>query len=98
MDEDTSVTNFMIRDMRMQQLVSGDKELIIPFIDRVRQLYREKGISTILVVGGSGGYFDVGNNVIMMDHYRPRDVTEKAHKVAEKYPSGRQKGRNPGNR
>jgi predicted ABC-class ATPase len=42
-DEDTSATNFMIRDGRMQQLVQKEKEPIIPFIDRVRALYEKKG-------------------------------------------------------
>lgn len=51
-DEDKSATNFMIRDLRMKQLVK--KEPIIPFTDRVQQLFSETGISTILVIGGSG--------------------------------------------
>ncbi|MBA4493418.1 ABC-ATPase domain-containing protein [Paenactinomyces guangxiensis] len=81
-DEDTSATNFMIRDARMQALVSKGKEPITPFIDKVRQLYEEKNVSSILVLGGSGDYFDVADRVIMMDHYLPYDVTEKAKQVA----------------
>ncbi len=81
-DEDTSATNFMIRDARMQRLVAGEKEPITPFIDRVRQLYAEHGVSSILVVGGSGDYFDVADLVIMMDEYVPRDVTQKAFEIA----------------
>lgn len=81
-DEDTSATNFMIRDGRMQQLVVKDKEPITPFIDRVRSLYEEKGVSTVLVIGGSGDYFDVADHVIMMDEYIPKDVTAKAKKIA----------------
>ncbi len=84
LDEDTSATNFMIRDGRMQQLVVKDKEPITPFIDRVRQLYTEKGVSTILVVGGSGDYFEVSDNVVMMDNYRPVDVTARARQIADK--------------
>jgi len=83
-DEDTSATNFMIRDERMQALVSKDKEPITPFIDRVRQLYEEFGVSTVLVMGGSGDYFEVADTVIMMDAYRPRDVTEEAKRIARK--------------
>ena len=83
-DEDTSATNFMIRDERMQALVSKDKEPITPFIDRVRQLYQELGVSTVLVMGGSGDYFEVADTVIMMDAYRPRDVTEEAKRIARK--------------
>ena len=82
-DEDTSATNFMIRDGRMQKLVAKEKEPITPFIDRVRELYDNFGVSTILIVGGSGDYFDVANHVIMMDEYIPKDVTEKAKKIAK---------------
>ncbi|QDI90178.1 ATPase [Salicibibacter halophilus] len=88
-DEDTSATNFMIRDYRMQQLVSPDKEPITPFIDRVRDLYEEEGVSTIIVVGGTGDYFDVADTVTMMDAYRPYDVTGKAKDIAEEARSQR---------
>lgn len=84
-DEDTSATNFMIRDERMQELVEKEKEPITPLIDRIKLLYEEKGVSTILVMGGSGDYFDVADLVIMMDEYMPRDVTEKAKEIAEKH-------------
>ena len=84
-DEDTSATNFMIRDSRMKQLVSKEKEPITPFIDKVRKLYEEQGISTILVVGGSGEYFDEADLVIMMDEYVPRDVTDEAKKIAKAF-------------
>ncbi|ERJ12159.1 ABC-ATPase domain-containing protein [Haloplasma contractile] len=80
-DEDTSATNFMIRDRRMQQLVKKDKEPITPFIDKVRTLYEEQGVSTILVIGGSGDYFEVADHVIMMDEYIPKDVTEVAKEI-----------------
>nr|PZN05959.1 MAG: ATPase [Bacillota bacterium] len=90
LDEDTCATNFMIRDARMQKLVAKEKEPITPFIDRVRQLYEELGISTILVMGGSGDYFDVADCVIMMQDYRPYDVTEEAKKIAEQIRTGRE--------
>ena len=77
-DEDTSATNFMIRDSVMQQLVSKDKEPITPFIDVARSLYKQKGISTILVVGSSGDFFDIADLVIQMDNYEPYEVTKKA--------------------
>ncbi|MGC9529400.1 MAG: ABC-ATPase domain-containing protein [Candidatus Bipolaricaulaceae bacterium] len=81
-DEDTSATNFMIRDERMQALVAKEKEPITPFIDRVRQLYEELGVSTVLVMGGSGDYFEAADTVIMMDAYRPADVTQQAKRIA----------------
>ena len=89
MDEDTSATNFMIRDVRMQELVSKDKEPITPFIDKVRQLYKDCGVSTVMVIGGSGDYFDVADHVIMMDEYLPKDVTERAKEIAENHKTNR---------
>ena len=81
-DEDTSATNFMVRDERMQELVAKEKEPITPFIDKVQKLYRDYGVSTVLVMGGSGDYFDVADTILMMDEYRPCCVTEKAKEIA----------------
>lgn len=89
-DEDTAATNFMIRDRRMQQLIAKDKEPITPFIDKVRQLYRDYGVSTILVMGGSGDYFDVADTAIAMDNFQPQNVTEKAKLIAQEYLNQRQ--------
>jgi len=83
-DEDTAATNFMIRDHRMQKLIAKEREPITPFIDKVRQLYQERGVSTVLVMGGSGDYFDVADTVIAMDAYLPRDVTTQAKAIAQK--------------
>ncbi|WP_166243351.1 ABC-ATPase domain-containing protein [Paenibacillus turpanensis] len=88
-DEDTSATNFMIRDARMQALVAKSKEPITPFVDKVRQLYEEHHVSTILVLGGSGDYFAVADTVIMMDEYRPANVTAEAHRIAREIEHGR---------
>jgi predicted ABC-class ATPase len=89
LDEDTSATNFMIRDHRMQRLVAKEREPITPFIDKVRQLYDEKGVSTILVMGGSGDYFSVAHHVIQMTSYVPEDVTQKAHHIAQTHATER---------
>lgn len=83
-DEDTSATNFMIRDSVMQQLVSKDKEPITPFIDVARSLYKQKGISTILVAGSSGDFFDIADLVIQMDNYEPYEVTKKAKALSRR--------------
>jgi len=88
-DEDTSATNFMIRDARMQALVSKNKEPITPFIDKVRALYKEYGVSSVIVLGGSGDYFDVADYVIMMDEYKPVDVTVDAKRIASEIKTGR---------
>ena len=77
-DEDTSATNFMMRDDLMQKLVSNDKEPITPFIEIVRSLYEQKGISTIIVIGSCGDFFDVADCVIQMDNYDTKDVTKQA--------------------
>ncbi len=90
-DEDTSATNFMIRDHRMQELISKDREPITPFIDKAAQLYSEFGISSILVIGGSGDYFDIADHVISMEDYIPRDRTEEAKAIAKKYSTERKK-------
>ncbi|MEO1592991.1 MAG: ABC-ATPase domain-containing protein [Cyanobacteria bacterium J06632_22] len=81
-DEDTAATNFMIRDRMMQALISKDKEPITPFVDKVRQLYTDHGVSTLLVMGGSGDYFGVADTVIALENYKPTDVTEQAHALA----------------
>ncbi|PTH65913.1 ABC-ATPase domain-containing protein [Staphylococcus arlettae] len=82
-DEDTSATNFMIRDDRMQQLIAPEKEPITPFAHKVKPLYDDYQVSTILIVGGSGDYFDVADHVLMMDEYVLQDVTTKAHDIAK---------------
>lgn len=82
MDEDTCATNFMIRDNQMQQLVHKENEPITTFIDKVEQLYQEKNISTILVLGGSGDYFEVADLIIQMVQYQPIDVSEIAHDIS----------------
>lgn len=81
-DEDTSATNFMIRDGRMAQLVSDEKEPITPFVRKVRSLYEDMGISTILVAGSSGDYLAVADTVLQMDCYEAKDVTAKAKSIA----------------
>lgn len=94
-DEDTAATNFMIRDRRMQALVPGELEPITPFVDRVREMKDAYGISSVLVIGGSGDYLDVADTVIAMEAYRPRDVTAEARRVAEELPTGRTPERAP---
>ena len=93
LDEDSSATNFMIRDRRMEALIARQHEPITPFLDRVRQMYEEHGVSTVLVMGGAGDYFDVADTVISMVEYVPVDSTEEAREVARSYPTGRQGAR-----
>lgn len=81
-DEDTSATNFMIRDDRMAQLVSDEKEPITPFIRKIRSLYQDLGVSTVLVAGSSGDYLSVADTVLQMDCYEAKDVTQRAKQLA----------------
>jgi len=94
-DEDTSATNFMIRDRRMQALIAKHREPITPFIDKVRQLYADYSISTVLVMGGSGDYFDVADTVIAMNEFCPQDVTEQAQAIAAQYQTERDREGGP---
>lgn len=89
LDEDTSATNFLIRDARVQALIRSEHEPITPFIDRVRNIRSEMGISIVLVVGGAGDYFDVADTVIAMRDYLPWDATAEARAVVARYPSRR---------
>jgi predicted ABC-class ATPase len=81
-DEDTSATNFMIRDKRMQALVSKEKEPITPLVHRIRDLYQDNAVSVTLVMGGTGDFFGVADTVIMMDNYIAKDVSSEAKKLA----------------
>jgi len=85
-DEDTSATNFMIRDELMQRVIHRDKEPITPFLERVEELYHRHGISTILVAGSSGAYFHAAHHIIQMDCYVPRDITALAKREAQAFP------------
>lgn len=89
-DEDTSATNFMIRDVRMQNLVPKDREPITPFVDKIRLLYTDCGVSSLLVMGGSGDYFDVADVVLVLDNYMVRDLTIKAQTIAIKHHTRRE--------
>ena len=80
-DEDTSATNFMIRDDRMRALIPAEREPITPFVSRVRPLLTERGVSTLLVAGGSSAFFEVADHVIALDAYVPADVTARAREL-----------------
>ncbi len=90
-DEDTSATNFMIRDARMQALIPKQCEPITPFLDRIVELKEDCGVSTVLVMGGSGDYLEVADNVIAMMEYAPRVMTAAARQVVETLPTARER-------
>jgi len=89
LDEDTSATNFMVRDARMQALVHPEDEPITPFLDRVRALWEDFGISSLIVMGGSGDYFEVADAVVELHAYQPRDATARAREIAATSPAER---------
>ena len=86
LDEDTSATNLLIRDSRMRELVAAEREPITPLVDRITALFRRRGVSTVMVMGGSGDYLDVADRVLLMDAYHLRDVTEQARRVVAGQP------------
>lgn len=86
LDEDTSATNFMVRDTFMQEVISREKEPITPFLERAEDLYKKAGISTILVAGSSGAFFHIADTIIQMDSYHPVDISEKVRALCGKYP------------
>ncbi len=86
-DEDTSATNFMIRDELMQRVIHRDMEPITPFIDRILELYQEYGISTVIVAGSSGAYFHIADTIIQMDRYEPKEITKLAKETAKDFPA-----------
>jgi predicted ABC-class ATPase len=91
LDEDTSATNFMVRDARMQALIQKEHEPITPFVERVRELHEALSVSTVLVMGGCGDYFDSADTVIALRDFLPLDVTEEARTIAANASSSRQR-------
>lgn len=86
LDEDRSAANFMSRDARMRALVPDAEDPVVPFVERVRWLYRSRGVSTVLVVGGAGAFLDTADLVLRMRDYQPVDVTAAAVAVACRLP------------
>ena len=86
LDEDTSATNFMVRDAFMQEVIAREKEPITPFLKRAEDLYKKAGISTILVAGSSGAFFHIADTIIQMDSYHPVDISEKVRGLCVKAP------------
>ena len=88
-DEDTSATNFMVRDDFMQQVISRKKEPITPFLERARDLYEKAGVSTILVAGSSGAFFYIADKILQMDCYRPVDITDHVKSLCKDHAAPR---------
>lgn len=80
-DEDRSATNFMIQDNKMRSLIKH--EPITPFTERVRELFDYVGVSSILVIGGSGEFLAVADQIILMDKFVPKNITNSAKKLCK---------------
>ena len=96
-DEDTSATNFMVRDALMQSVIAKEKEPITPFIDQAVKLYRQQGVSVILVAGSSGAYFYIADKILQMDTYRALDITEQVREICPEGEKPAESTKNAGN-
>lgn len=80
-DEDASAANFLTRDPRIASLLP-EGESVVPLASRVREL-SDRGHSMVVVAGASAEWLSVADRVIVLDEYRPCDVTAKALEVAK---------------
>jgi hypothetical protein len=85
----------MVRDERMRRLIPSEQEPITPLVERVRQLHSERGVSTILVIGGVGDYLSVAQSVVGMVAYQARDLSKEASELAGEAPRAPDKWRDP---
>lgn len=97
-DEDTSATNFMVRDRLMAQVITPGEEPITPFISRVRGMYEDLGVSSVIVAGSSGAFFHMADTVIQMKEYVPIDITARAKQAAAAYDGTGETDGNPAGR
>lgn len=75
-DEDSSAANFLYRDPDLRELIPEDP--IIPFFDRIQELYSKYGVSTLIIASGSCRYFSVSDQIIAMKNYLPVEMTKRA--------------------
>ncbi len=87
-DEDTSATNFMVRDALMEAVVARESEPITPFVERVRDMWERSGVSCVIVAGSSGAFFTVADTVVQMERYEPRDITDRAREACRTHGVG----------
>lgn len=83
LDEDKSATNFMIRDAVMKRVI--EREPIVPFVDRVAELYQRTGISTIAVIGGCSDFFSVADQIYILNDYKISHITREAKEMKGQY-------------
>jgi len=76
-DEDASAVNFLIRDLRMRELINSKREPLIPLSDRIREF----GKNFIIVVGACGDYLSLADTVIAFTEYRAECLTERVREL-----------------
>ncbi|MCL2284570.1 MAG: ABC-ATPase domain-containing protein [Fibromonadales bacterium] len=81
-DEDASAVNFLIRDLRMRELINSKREPLIPLTDRIREL-ASKGINFIIVAGACGDYLSLADTVIAFTEYKAECLTERAKNITK---------------
>jgi len=86
-DEDASAVNFLIRDLRMRELINSKREPLIPLTDRIKE-FADKGINFIIVAGACGDYLSLADTVIAFVEYKAECLTEKAKEVAKNASAG----------
>lgn len=78
-DEDNSVTNFLYRDSLLKEYLDG-KEQAIPFIEKMKALHNELGISSLIVTSSIGAFMPCANQVLLMKDYQVFDITNSIEK------------------
>jgi len=79
-DEDASAVNFLIRDLRMRELINAGREPLIPLTDRIRE-FADSGINFIIVAGACGDYLSLADTVIAFTEYKAECLTERAKNI-----------------
>ncbi|WFD31051.1 hypothetical protein MSPP1_002081 [Malassezia sp. CBS 17886] len=78
-DEDSTASNFLVRDAAMQELVPV--EPITPLVARAKELVDQTGSTLVLVCGSSSAFLPLAHAVLQLDAYRMLDVTERVQQV-----------------
>lgn len=88
LDEDTCATNFMVRDELMGALIEDSAEPIKPLVGAVQAL-AGAGVSTVIVMGGSGAFLSEADTVLALRNFEVQNVTARARELADSSRFGR---------
>lgn len=73
-DEDTSVVNFLYRDKNLKNYLEGI-EYSVPFIEKMKKIYANYNISSIIVTSSIESFVNCANTVILMKNYELIDIS-----------------------